>query len=153
MEYESKMVPVEKFAKANGIPSSEVIENIRNGSCKGYVKDDKWYIELSQSVDEKNSTNNNSGDLGSNAAGVIALFITALSVLLIIGITIGAHGKYWIISIGSKLLAMLIFSGMGAGVWALFAAQEDSGKIKVILGFLGGCIIIAIVFYLIKPDF
>ena len=53
MNDNSKNIPVEKFAKTNSIPSSEVIEKIRNGEYMGYVKNNKWYIELREPVNKR----------------------------------------------------------------------------------------------------
>ena len=43
---EDNSVPVEKYAKEKGLTSNETIQMIRDGKLVGFIKEEKWYVEL-----------------------------------------------------------------------------------------------------------
>ncbi len=48
---ERNVVAVENYAREKGFSSNEVIEMIREGKLAGFIKEEKWYVEIRQETE------------------------------------------------------------------------------------------------------
>ncbi|MCP4622687.1 MAG: hypothetical protein GY850_04050 [bacterium] len=85
--------------------------------------------------------------INENFAGVLAVFVVIIGGLLVIGTAFAGHRMHWFFQIAFKLFSACIFSGTCWVLVALAKVQKtDSGTLKVIIGFICGCAIVAVIF-------
>jgi hypothetical protein len=108
-----EMIPVEEFAKLNGITPSKAIDMVRDGFYVGRKVGDDWYVDLSESTNTTVKTSKTKGSVVVSSNGSrnevvvtdIQMSFFSMVVLMV---------KWVIASIPACIILFIVFSVVAA---------------------------------------
>jgi len=88
MDNDKSSIPVEKYATENALSSDDVIQLIQEGELAGFIKEEKWYVDL-QLTDKLTNREQYQGEKQYTSKGVVQQLHFVGIIVLVVGHIVG----------------------------------------------------------------